>query len=100
MQTEGGMFGVLVVRDRTDSNVRHRAEIQAKHREAVLDLGRLALSEMPFEELLMRAATIAVETLGVDRALISEQRDGRLIRRAVAGTVDVIDASIPVSAHR
>ena len=45
----------------------------------------------------MRAATIAVETLGVDRALISEQRDGRLIRRAVAGTVDVIDASIPVS---
>ena len=97
MQTEGGMFGVLVVRDRTDSTVRHRAEIQAKHREAVLDLGRLALSEMPFEELLMRAATIAVETLGVDRALISEQRDGRLIRRAVAGTVDVVDASIPVS---
>ena len=89
MQTEGGTFGVLVVRDRTDSNVRHRAEIQAKHREAVLDLGRLALSEMPFEELLMRAATIAVETLGVDRALISEQRDGRLIRRAVAGAVDV-----------
>jgi len=58
-----------------------RAEVQAKHREAVLDLGRVALSDVPFDELLLRAATITVETLGVDRALISEQRDGRLGRR-------------------
>ncbi len=97
LKTASGTFGVLVVRDRTDRTVRGRSEIQAGHREAVLDLGRLALSDMPFDELLQRAAAITVEALGVDRALISEQRQGRLIRRAVAGTLDVLDESIPVS---
>jgi PAS domain S-box-containing protein len=97
LTTPAGTFAALVVRDRTEQTIRDRADIQARHREAVLDLGRLALSEMPFDELLQRAADITVETLGVDRALISEQRDGRLIRRAVAGPLPVADGSIPVS---
>jgi two-component system cell cycle sensor histidine kinase/response regulator CckA len=93
----GAIYGVLVVRDKTDQTVRDRAEIQASHREAVLDLGRLALSEMPFDELLQRATDITVETLGVDRAIISEQREGRLHRRAVSGDLDVLASTIPVS---
>ena len=97
LTTPAGTFGVLVVRDRTDQTLRDRAEIQAGHREAVLNLGRLALSELPFDELLRRATAITVETLGADRALISEQRDGRLIRRAVAGDLGVLHESIPVS---
>jgi two-component system cell cycle sensor histidine kinase/response regulator CckA len=97
LTTDGAMFGVLVVRDRTERSVRTRNEIQASHREAVLSLGRLALSELPFEELLTRAAEITVQTLGLDRAVISEQREGSLIRRAVAGALGVGSERIPVS---
>jgi PAS domain S-box-containing protein len=97
LTTDSGMVGVLVVRDRTDQTLRDRAEIQARHREAVLDLGRLAVSELPFDELLQRATAITVETLGVDRALISEQQDGHLFRRAVSGDLGVMASSIPVS---
>jgi two-component system, cell cycle sensor histidine kinase and response regulator CckA len=97
LATPAGAFAALIVRDRTEQTIRDRADIQARHREAVLDLGRLALSEMPFDELLQRAADITVETLGADRALISEQRDGRLVRRAVAGPLPVANPAIPVS---
>jgi two-component system, cell cycle sensor histidine kinase and response regulator CckA len=97
LTTPEGTFGVLVARDRTDQTVRDRAEIQARHREAVLDLGRLALSEIAFDELLQRATAITVETLGVDRALISEQHEGQLVRRAVAGELGVLASTIPVS---
>jgi PAS domain S-box-containing protein len=97
LHTDVGMFGVIVVRDKTGSTIRDRAEIQARHREAVLNLGRLALSEMPFDELLQRAAEITVETLGVDRALISEQREGQLVRRAVSGELRAVVDTIPVS---
>jgi PAS domain S-box-containing protein len=93
----GDRYAVIVIRERTEQTLRDRAEIQAHHREAVLDIGRLALSELPFDELLQRAADVTVETLGADRALISEQREGRLIRRAVAGTHPVAHATIPVS---
>ena len=97
LSTEAGTFGVLIVRDRTDRNLRARSEIQTSHREAVLNLGRLALSELPFEELLTRAAQITVQTLGVDRAVISEQQEGSLIRRAVAGSLGVDRERIPIS---
>ncbi len=97
LSTDAGTYGVMVVRDRTGSTLRDRAEIQASHREAVLDLGRLALSDMPFDELLQRATAITVEALGVDRAIISEQRDGRLLRRAVSGVLDDVAETIPVS---
>jgi PAS domain S-box-containing protein len=97
LTTPVGAFAALVVRDRTEQTIRDRADIQARHREAVLDLGRLALSEIPFDELLQRAADITVQTLGADRALISEQRDGLLVRRAVAGPLQVADETIPVA---
>jgi PAS domain S-box-containing protein len=97
LTTEAGTFAVLVVRDRTERTARERSEIQASHREAVLDLGRLALSDIPFDELLARAAGITVETLGVDRALISEQRGGILVRRAVAGEEGELAEVVPVA---
>jgi PAS domain S-box-containing protein len=97
LRTNGATYGVLVVRDRTDETIRERAEIQASHRQAVIDLGRLAVSEMPFDELLQRAAQTVVDTLGVERALISEQRDGQLIRRAVAGDLDVLAERVHIT---
>jgi two-component system, cell cycle sensor histidine kinase and response regulator CckA len=97
LRTDQGTFVVSTLRDVSERRRMESLAVQARHRQAVLELGRLALSDITLQDLLERAAEIAVSTLDVDRALISELREGTLIRRAVAGRLPVASAVVPVS---
>ncbi|BDG03344.1 ATP-binding protein [Anaeromyxobacter oryzae] len=58
---------------------------RARQEAALVALGELAMNTEEMEPLLQAACATAVEVLGVDAALLAEDRGGRLVVRAAAG---------------